>query len=96
MTKVVCLTGGIGSGKTLIANYFKSLGIPVYIADDEAKKLMKKTKIIPQNKNENKTDSQGNHATSGFPVCRFSAGLGSQLLCVSVFGAGLSLRCLAM
>ena len=46
MTKVVCLTGGIGSGKTLIANYFKSLGIPVYIADDEAKKLMKKTKII--------------------------------------------------
>jgi dephospho-CoA kinase len=46
MTKVVCLTGGIGSGKTLIANYFKSLGIPVYIADDEAKKLMKRTKII--------------------------------------------------
>ena len=40
MTKIIGLTGGIGSGKTTIANYIKSLGIPVYIADDEAKKLL--------------------------------------------------------
>ena len=40
MTKIVGLTGGIGSGKTTIANQFKSLGVPIYIADDEAKKLM--------------------------------------------------------
>ncbi len=39
MTKIIGLTGGIGSGKTTLANYIKSLGIPVYIADDEAKKL---------------------------------------------------------
>jgi dephospho-CoA kinase len=38
--KVIGLTGGIGSGKTTVANMFKALGIPVYIADDEAKKLM--------------------------------------------------------
>jgi len=36
----VGLTGGIGSGKTTVANYFNELGIPVYFADDEAKKLM--------------------------------------------------------
>ncbi|WP_298223004.1 dephospho-CoA kinase [Flavobacterium sp.] len=40
MTKIIGLTGGIGSGKTTIAQYFKSLGIPVYIADDEAKKML--------------------------------------------------------
>ncbi|WP_423819122.1 dephospho-CoA kinase [Salinimicrobium sp. TIG7-5_MAKvit] len=38
--KVVGLTGGIGSGKTTVAGFFKELGIPVFIADDEAKLLM--------------------------------------------------------
>lgn len=38
--KVVGLTGGIGSGKTTVAGFFKELGIPVFIADDEAKQLM--------------------------------------------------------
>lgn len=37
---IVGLTGGIGSGKTTVAGFFKKLGIPVYIADDEAKRLM--------------------------------------------------------
>lgn len=46
MTKIIGLTGGIGSGKTTIANEFLSLGIPVYIADDEAKKLMQSAKVI--------------------------------------------------
>jgi len=45
MTKIIGLTGGIGSGKTTIALYFKSLGVPVYIADDEAKKIMDSPKI---------------------------------------------------
>jgi dephospho-CoA kinase len=40
MTKVIGLTGGIGSGKTTIARLFEAEGIPVYIADDEAKKIM--------------------------------------------------------
>lgn len=37
---IVGLTGGIGSGKTTIAGFFKELGVPVYHSDDEAKKLM--------------------------------------------------------
>tara|TARA_R110001632_G_C11357912_1_gene419055 strand:+ start:1929 stop:2522 length:594 start_codon:yes stop_codon:yes gene_type:complete len=37
---VVGLTGGIGSGKTTVARFFKSLGISIYIADDHAKRLM--------------------------------------------------------
>jgi dephospho-CoA kinase len=46
MTKIIGLTGGIGSGKTMIAKYMKSLGIPVYIADDEAKKIMKSNEVL--------------------------------------------------
>ena len=34
------LTGGIGSGKSTVAHIFEVLGIPVYYADTEAKKLM--------------------------------------------------------
>jgi len=36
----VGLTGGLGSGKTTVARIFEVLGIPVYYADDQAKKLM--------------------------------------------------------
>ena len=43
---VVGLTGGIGSGKSTVAKQFGLLGIPVYIADEEAKKLMNRSKII--------------------------------------------------
>ncbi len=46
MTKVIGLTGGIGSGKTLVANYIRSKGIPVYIADEEAKQLMQTPEIV--------------------------------------------------
>jgi dephospho-CoA kinase len=38
--KVIGLTGGMGSGKTTVANFFKELGITVYIADEAAKSLM--------------------------------------------------------
>ncbi len=38
--KIIGLTGGIGSGKSTVARLFQELGVPVYIADDEAKKLM--------------------------------------------------------
>lgn len=37
---VVGLTGGIGSGKSTVANFFKALGVPIYTSDEEAKKLM--------------------------------------------------------
>lgn len=36
----VGLTGGIGSGKSTIAQLFEALGIPVFYADKEAKRLM--------------------------------------------------------
>lgn len=36
----VGITGGIGSGKTLICKIFELMGIPVYYADDRAKYLM--------------------------------------------------------
>ncbi len=34
------ITGGIGSGKSTVSQIFRLLGIPVYHADEEAKKLM--------------------------------------------------------
>lgn len=37
---IVGLTGGIGSGKTTVANMFRKLGVPVYNSDVEAKNLM--------------------------------------------------------
>lgn len=36
----VALTGGIGSGKSTVARLFSLCGIPIYFADDEAKRLM--------------------------------------------------------
>ncbi len=35
------ITGGIGSGKTLVCEIFQTLGIPVYNSDSRAKSLMK-------------------------------------------------------
>ena len=37
---IVGLTGGIGSGKTTVASFFKELGVPVYIADEAGRELM--------------------------------------------------------
>ncbi len=34
------ITGGIGSGKSTVAKIFETLGVPVYYADDAAKRLM--------------------------------------------------------
>lgn len=46
MTKIIGLTGGIGSGKSTVASYIASKGIPVYIADEEAKKIMELPEVI--------------------------------------------------
>ncbi|WP_306568258.1 dephospho-CoA kinase [Flavobacterium lindanitolerans] len=46
MTKIIGLTGGIGSGKSSIAKHIESLGIPVYIADTEAKKILDTADVI--------------------------------------------------
>src|SRR6266496_6061371 len=42
----VGLTGGIGSGKTTTAKIFELLGVPVYYADDAAKKIMNEDKQL--------------------------------------------------
>ena len=42
----VGLTGGIGSGKSTVAKIFTILGVPVFFADLEAKKLMETSEEI--------------------------------------------------
>jgi dephospho-CoA kinase len=44
----VGLTGGIGSGKSTIAKVFEVLGVPVYYADDAAKRLMNEDEQLKQ------------------------------------------------
>ncbi len=51
MTKIIGLTGGIGSGKTTIGKHFQSLGVPVYIADDAAKGVTESPEVLSQIKN---------------------------------------------
>ena len=46
--KIVGLTGGIGSGKTTVAEMFSALGISVYNSDIEAKKLTNSSETIRQ------------------------------------------------
>jgi dephospho-CoA kinase len=48
MTKIIGLTGGIGSGKSTVAGYFQELGVPVYVADTEAKKIMDQPDTIQE------------------------------------------------
>jgi dephospho-CoA kinase len=48
MTRIIGLTGGIGSGKTTIASHFMAAGIPVYIADDAARKIMQSEEIVEE------------------------------------------------
>ena len=48
MTKIIGLTGGIGSGKTTVVKYFASKGIPVYIADEAAKNIMNDKKVVQE------------------------------------------------
>lgn len=42
------LTGGIGSGKSTVAKVFEVLGIPVYYADDAAKRMMNEDEGLKQ------------------------------------------------
>ncbi len=42
----VGLTGGIGSGKSTVARIFGILGVPVYYADTEAKRLMNTDEML--------------------------------------------------
>lgn len=57
----VGLTGGIGSGKTFVANIFAHLGIHIYYADIEAKKLYDTDQALLQQLR----DTFGNHIFDG-------------------------------
>jgi len=46
MAALIGLTGGIGAGKTTVADVFKTLGIPVFNADEVAKELMQTSSVI--------------------------------------------------
>ena len=53
MATMIGLTGGIGSGKSVVAKIFTTLGIPVFNADEAAKHIMQsnpemKAKLIEQ------------------------------------------------
>ena len=45
----VGITGGIGSGKSTVARIFEILGIPVYYADQAARRLMNEDEALKQN-----------------------------------------------
>ena len=46
MSVIIGLTGGIGSGKSIVAKVFESLGIPVFNADATAKDIMNTNTFI--------------------------------------------------
>tara|TARA_B100001250_G_C19671726_1_gene731790 strand:+ start:222 stop:809 length:588 start_codon:yes stop_codon:yes gene_type:complete len=47
MSKVIALTGGIGSGKTYVASIFNKLAsIPCFYSDLEAKKIMNENNVV--------------------------------------------------
>ncbi len=43
---IVGITGGIGSGKTTVCKIFQTLGIPVFYADEEAKRIMQEDELV--------------------------------------------------
>ena len=47
-TQIIGLTGGIGSGKSTIAGFFEALGVSIYIADEEAKKILFDKEVIKE------------------------------------------------
>ncbi len=47
------LTGGLGSGKSTVAKIFETLSIPVYYADDAAKRLMNEDVALQKKIKEN-------------------------------------------
>jgi dephospho-CoA kinase len=44
--KIIGVTGGIGSGKSTVSNLLEVMGIPVYIADWESKKLTNSSPLL--------------------------------------------------
>ncbi len=45
----VGITGGIGTGKTVVAKIFETLGVPVYYADSAAKEIINTNPTVKEN-----------------------------------------------
>ena len=48
MSKIIGLTGGIGSGKSIVAKVFANMGVPVFDADATAKQIMNTSEEIKE------------------------------------------------
>ena len=48
MSKIIGLTGGIGSGKSIVAKVFANMGVPVFDADATAKHIMNTNEEIKE------------------------------------------------
>lgn len=48
-SKIIGLTGGIGSGKTTVAQYIEDCGFPVYYSDDRAKTIVNDNETVKNN-----------------------------------------------
>ncbi len=48
-TKIIGLTGGIGSGKTTAAKFLEKLGFSVYYSDIRAKEIVNDDKTLKKN-----------------------------------------------
>ena len=46
MSIKIGITGGIGSGKSVVSQLLEVMGIPVYIADVESKRLTNKERTL--------------------------------------------------
>jgi dephospho-CoA kinase len=46
LPRQIGITGGIGSGKSTVCRLFETLGVPVYYADDRAKRLMQEDALL--------------------------------------------------
>ncbi len=46
MSKLIGISGGIGSGKSVVCQVFSSLGVPVYNADERAKWLIQNDELL--------------------------------------------------
>lgn len=44
--KIIGVSGGIGSGKSMVCKIFATLGIPIYVADDRAKWLLNNDELL--------------------------------------------------
>ena len=47
------LTGGVGSGKTYVSLIFSNLGVPIFYADLEAKKILSNNILVQKEINQN-------------------------------------------